>query len=193
MNQVISMNKKQQDITIVKKYANRRLYNTATSIYITLEDLREMIQTGEEFKVVDAKTAEDITRQVLAQIILEQESKGGNLLPINFLKNLIGFYGNNMQDTVPHYLDVAMDAFQTNQERWQGLVQDTFSPKRALDSLDEIGKNNVAMFERTMKMMMPFGGSDAPTKPQAAEPNLSDLQKEIADLKAELKQLKTQS
>ena len=103
------------DKVTIKKYANRRLYDTESSAYITLDRLAEMVREGREFEVVDAKTGEDITRQVLTQIIVEEEARGSTMLPVNFLKQLIGLYGNSMQGMVPQYLEAAMDAFQRNQ------------------------------------------------------------------------------
>lgn len=159
--------RKEGEPTIIKKYANRRLYDTGRSSYVTLDDLCEMVKEGHDFVVQDAKTGEDITRPVLTQIIVEQESNGEqNLLPINFLRNLIGFYGDNMQGLVPNYLDQTLNLFVSNQERMReqinksfgnmgnmGGMQNIFSGTSALE---EMNKQNMAMFERTMKMFTPF-------------------------------------
>src|SRR5258706_1704331 len=148
---------------VVKKYANRRLYNTATSSYVTLEDLAKMIKEGGDFVVYDAKTGEDLTRSVLTQIIVEQEQKGQNLLPINFLRQLIGFYGDSMQFLVPGYLEQAMAAFGRNQEEMRSSLRSTLGMFPFGGQLEEMGKQNMALFERTLKMMTPYGIK--PTEP----------------------------
>ena len=127
------------DVVTIKKYANRRLYDTERSCYITLDDLGAMVRDGRDFRVVDAKSGEDITRQVLTQIIVEEEARGTTMLPINFLKQLIGLYGNSMQNFVPQYLEAAMDAFQRN----QSTVKDAFAGNVFAD----LAKRNMAMFE----------------------------------------------
>jgi polyhydroxyalkanoate synthesis repressor PhaR len=147
-----------QTITI-KKYANRRLYNTATSSYVTLDDLSTMVKQGIEFNVYDAKTSEDITRSVLTQIIVEEEGKAGqNLLPVSFMRQLIGFYGNNMQWLVPKYLEHSMQTLAKNQEQIRSYFQTAFGGMFPFGStLEEMGKQNIAMFERAMRMFSPFG------------------------------------
>src|ERR1700743_2099779 len=147
-----------QTVTI-KKYANRRLYNTATSSYVTLDDLSKMVKEGVEFNVYDAKTSEDITRPVLTQIIVEEEGKTEQtLLPISFLRQLIGFYGDNMQWLVPKYLEHSMGSLAKNQEQLRNYFQTTFGSMFPFGStLEEMGKQNMAMFERAMKMFSPFG------------------------------------
>jgi polyhydroxyalkanoate synthesis repressor PhaR len=150
-----------QTVTI-KKYANRRLYNTATSSYVTLENLAAMVKEGIEFNVYDAKTSEDITRSVLTQIIVEEESKSGanNLLPIGFLRQLIGFYGDSMQWMVPKYLEQSMQSLTTNQDQIRTYFQTTFGKMFPFGStLEQMGKQNIAMFERAMRMFAPFGGA----------------------------------
>src|SRR5271170_6101091 len=149
-----------QSVTI-KKYANRRLYNTATSSYVTLDNLSKMVKEGIEFNVYDAKTSEDITRSVLTQIIVEEESKAGqNLLPINFLRQLIGFYGDNMQWLVPKYLEHSMETLAKNQEQLRGYLQIAFGGMFPFGSTFEVmGKQNLAMFERAMRLFSPFGGA----------------------------------
>src|SRR5207245_10610628 len=140
----------------IKKYANRRLYNTGTSTYVTLEDLAAMVKAGEDFIVHDAKTGEDITRQVLAQIIFEQENKEGqSLLPIAFLRQLIRFYGDSMQMLVPRYLEVSIDSFTREQEKFRQQMAQAFggSPFGALE--DQV-RRNMEMFERTFTMFTPF-------------------------------------
>lgn len=143
----------------IKKYANRRLYNTATSTYVTLEDLSAMVKEGVDFNVYDAKTSEDITRSVLTQIIVEEEGKSGqqNLLPIGFLRQLISFYGDNLQWMVPKYLEQSMEALTGNQDKIREMFQTSFGSIFPFGStLEEMGKQNMAMFERTMQMFNPF-------------------------------------
>jgi polyhydroxyalkanoate synthesis repressor PhaR len=157
-----TMSDAKQTITI-KKYANRRLYNTATSTYVTLGDLAKMVKEGIEFNVYDAKTSEDLTRSVLTQIIVEEEGKAGqNLLPVGFLRQLIGFYGDNMQWMVPKYLEQSMQALSKNQEQIRSYFQNTFGTMFPFGStLEEMSKQNMALFERTLRMFAPFGGAGA--------------------------------
>jgi len=164
------------DKVTIKKYANRRLYDTESSAYITLDRLAEMVREGREFEVVDAKTGEDITRQVLTQIIVDEEARGSTMLPVNFLKQLIGLYGNSMQGMVPQYLEAAMDAFQRNQTAFQ----DAFGGKMFAD----ITKRNMQMFEGASRAFA--GSSDKPKEPaeKPAEEN------ELDQLKAELEALR---
>ncbi len=146
----------------IKKYANRRLYNTATSTYVTLEDLSQMVKDGIEFNVYDAKTSEDITRSVLTQIIVEEESKSGqqNLLPISFLRQLIGFYGDSLQWMVPKYLEQSMESLTGNQDRIREYFQSTSLNIFPFGTtLEDMSKQNMAMFERTMGMFSPFSGN----------------------------------
>src|SRR5580704_11153007 len=143
----------------IKKYANRRLYNTATSSYVTLDDLSKMVKEGVEFNVYDAKTSEDITRNVLTQIIVEEEGKTEQtMLPIGFLRQLIGFYGDNMQWLVPKYLEHSMGTLSKNQEQIRNYFQTAFGGMFPFgNTLEEMGKQNLAMFERAMRMFSPFG------------------------------------
>ena len=140
------MGKSSAKITI-KKYANRRLYDTESSTYITLDRLAAMIREGRDFEVVDAKTGDDITRQVLTQIIVDEESRGSTMLPVNFLRQLIGLYGNSIQGMVPSYLESAMDAFQTN----HSAIRDSFGG----NMLADLAKRNMAMFEEASKAFKP--------------------------------------
>jgi polyhydroxyalkanoate synthesis repressor PhaR len=184
--------------TVVKKYANRRLYNTATSSYVTLEDLATMIKEGGDFVVYDAKTGEDITRSVLTQIIVEQEQKGQNLLPISFLRQLIGFYGDSMQFLVPGYLEQAMVAFAKNQEQMRNNLRATFGIF-PFGQFEEMGKQNIALFERALKMLSPgihdaaapAAEPPAPTaeKTQAEDPHLRRLEDQIDALRQQLEAL----
>jgi polyhydroxyalkanoate synthesis repressor PhaR len=176
----------------IKKYANRRLYNTATSSYVTLEHLAQMVKDGVDFVVLDAKTNEDLTRQVLTQIIIEEEAKGENLLPINFLRQMIGFYGHGMQGLVPRYLDLSMESFSRNQQQIRQYMEETFSGLFPFgDKLNEMGKRNMAMFEDAMKMFSPFPGGARPQGEPAAEADKAETA-EIRDLKAKLDTLQSQ-
>ena len=145
----------------IKKYANRRLYDTESSSYITLDRLAEMVREGREFEVVDAKSGEDITRQVLTQIIVDEESRGSTLLPINFLKQIIGLYGNSMQTFVPQYLEAAMDAFQRN----QSAVRDAFGT----NVLADIAKRNMALFEDAAQAFSRQGAKAATSAKEPAQ------------------------
>ena len=158
----------------IKKYANRRLYNTATSSYVTLDHLCQMVKENVDFEVFDAKTGEDITRPVLTQIIVEEEAKGENLLPISFLRQLISFYGAGMQYMVPTYLDQMMQAFAANQEQVAQAMQKSMGGMFSLgamsdnmEKIEEARRQNIALFQRTMKMFSPFpngaaeGGGEA--------------------------------
>ncbi len=149
---------------VIKKYANRRLYNTATSSYVTLDDLAKLVKEGGEFVVYDAKTGEDITRSVLTQIIVEEEQKGQNLLPISFLRQLIGLYGDSMQLLVPGYLEQAMVAFGRNQEQMRKSLQATFGIF-PFGPFEEMGKQNLALFQRALGMLAPYGAEGKPLQP----------------------------
>jgi hypothetical protein len=180
----------EQPPVVVKKYANRRLYNTESSSYITLDTLAEMVREGRDFIVYDAKSGDDITRSVLTQIIVEEESKGRAMLPTGFLRQLIGFYGNSMQGLVPNYLEQAMSNFASQQEKMRQAMQTTmgsFFPFR----VDDVGRQNAAMMERAMSLFSPF------YQPEGAEPKHASatdaahqaIQEEIASLRAEVSRL----
>jgi polyhydroxyalkanoate synthesis repressor PhaR len=145
---------------IIKKYANRRLYNTQSSSYVTLDHLCEMVKEGVEFEVRDARTGEDITRQVLAQIIFEEENKGGqHLLPIQFLRQLIRFYGDSLQAFVPSYLELSMESFTKNQQEMREKFAEAFGAKFGFKDFEKMSRQNIEMFERAMRMFSPFGGN----------------------------------
>lgn len=155
---------------VIKKYANRRLYNTATSAYVTLDHLSQMVKDKVDFVVYDAKTGEDITRPVLTQIIFEEESKGGQtLLPIPFLRQLISFYGDSLQGVVPQYLEMSMSQFAQNQEQMRRYLQNAFG-FNPFQQFEAMGKQNMAMFENAMRMFNPFGAGQ-PGAPQPPQPN----------------------
>ncbi len=175
---------------VVKKYANRRLYNTESSTYITLDSLAEMVREGRDFVVYDAKTGEDITRSVLTQIIVEEEGKGTAMLPTGFLRQLIGFYGNSLQGLVPGYLEQAMESFASQQEQMRTAMQATmgnFFPFR----VEDVSRQNMQMMERAMGMFAPFlqaGGAvqhGAPAPATEAE-EMEKLRAELAAAQAEL-------
>jgi len=172
----------------IKKYANRRLYNTATSNYVTLNDLAQMIKDANDFFVYDAKSGEDITRQVLTHIIVEQESRGPNLLPISFLRHLISFYGSSVQTLVPNYLEIAMQSFAQNQEQMRGYMQDMLDGLNPFGQFEKIGKQNMAMIENAMKMCAPFypDCADSTGKRTQAEKAVSDHGKGLEDLRLKL-------
>src|SRR3954466_14879163 len=144
---------------VVKKYANRRLYNTESSSYVTLEDLANMVRQGRDFIVFDAKSGEDITRSVLTQIIVEEESKGRSLLPESFLRQLIGFYGDSLQSVLPRYLEFAMAGFARQQEQMRRSVEQAMGGFLPFPGLEEVGKQNMAMLERAMSLFAPFRGA----------------------------------
>jgi polyhydroxyalkanoate synthesis repressor PhaR len=174
---------------VVKKYANRRLYNTESSSYITLDNLAEMVRKGRDFVVYDAKTGDDITRSVLTQIIVEEEGKGQNLLPTAFLRQLIGLYGGAMQGLVPNYLERAMTAFAEQQDQVRASVQKTMGSVTGLfpfGNVEEVSRQNVAMMERAMSMFSPFP-RPGPAAGQKPEEKVSD---EVAALRAEIERLR---
>src|SRR2546423_7998134 len=182
---------------VVKKYANRRLYNTATSSYVTLDDLATLIKESGDFIVHDAKTGEDLTRSALTQIIVEQEQKGQNLLPISFLRQLISFYGDSMQFLVPGYLEQAMVAFARNQDQMRKSLRATFGIF-PFGQFEEMGKQNMALFEQALKMLSPHGrDAKEPTEtppstperksaPEGEDPRLRRLESQIEALREQL-------
>jgi polyhydroxyalkanoate synthesis repressor PhaR len=184
----------------IKKYANRRLYNTATSSYVTLDHLADMVKHGQEFNVYDAKTGEDITRSVLTQIIFEEEGKGGQqLLPIQFLRQLIRFYGDSMQALVPGYLNLSMDSLAKNHDRIREQLTSAFAGKGMLKEFEAITRQNMQMFERAVRMFTPFGAlmktrdeeRDGETSNGAA-PHGGEADEEIAGLKAQIEAMRRQ-
>ncbi|MGJ4941291.1 polyhydroxyalkanoate synthesis repressor PhaR [Bradyrhizobium sp. HKCCYLS1011] len=175
--------------TTIKKYANRRLYNTGTSTYVTLEDLAAMVKEGEDFLVYDAKTGDDITRSVLAQIIFEQENKAGqNLLPTTFLRQLIRFYGDSMQMVVPKYLEQSIDTLTKEQEKFRKQIAETLSGT-PFAPLEEQVRRNMELFQQTFSMFKPF--VPARTEDKAAEPtptddNIDDLRRQMKEMQERL-------
>ena len=189
------MAKSEGPVTI-KKYANRRLYNTGTSTYVTLEDLASMVKSGEDFVVYDAKSGEDITRSVLTQIIFEQENKEGqNLLPIKFLRQLIRFYGDSMQMLVPRYLEVSIDSLTREQEKFREQMAQAFG-MGGFGAIEEQVRRNMEMFERAFAMFAPFArreGQGQPAEPEkGAKPgggDYDDLKRQMEEMQKRLDRL----
>ena len=182
---------------IIKKYANRRLYNTETSSYITLDDLAKLVQAGRVVEVVDAKSGADLTRATLAQIILDEDGQGAALLPVGFLRHLIGFYGHGLQTVVPHYLTMVMDVFQQNQQRLKDETNRTlggFSPFAQLAAMQDLQRAQMARMQEMLAVFNPFlsqAMAKAHEQSQAAiataqSPEIAALKAEIATLKAAL-------
>jgi polyhydroxyalkanoate synthesis repressor PhaR len=179
----------------IKKYANRRLYNTATSSYVTLDHLSRMVKEGVEFTVYDAKTGEDITRSVLTQIIVEEEGKGQNLLPISVLRQLISLYGDSLQFLVPRYLEQAMQTFARNQEQMRQYMQGTLGQLFPFTNFEEMGKQNMALIERAMKMFTPFAAGSVSPRGEAEDTSerLDDLRAQVEALQRKLDDLSDRS
>lgn len=184
----------------IKKYANRRLYNTETSSYVTLDHLADLVRKGRDFIVKDAKTGEDLTRSVLTQIIFELESHGQTLLPVPFLRQLIGFYGDRMQSMVPGYLQCSMEAFTRNQEQLHEAFGTNLDPARAMSAFEDMARQNMAFMENAMRMFTPFGAatddSDAPVgggrssamaaDDSGSERRIETLEQQLAAIHAQL-------
>jgi polyhydroxyalkanoate synthesis repressor PhaR len=192
------MTKTSEPVTI-KKYANRRLYNTGTSTYVTLEDLASMVKGGEDFLVYDAKTGDDITRSVLTQIIFEQENKEGgqNLLPVTFLRQLIRFYGDSMQMLVPRYLEVSIDSLTQQQEKFRSQMAQAFGMS-PFGALEDQARRNMEMFERAFSMFAPFARTGAggepreePSASKTSQPggDLDDLKRQMEEMQRKLERM----
>jgi polyhydroxyalkanoate synthesis repressor PhaR len=186
---------------IVKKYANRRLYNTATSSYVTLDDLSRMVRAGDHFVVYDARSGEDLTRSILTQIILEEDGKGRNLLPINFLRQLIGYYDDSLRAFLPRYLEVSMENFAANQEQIRRYIEGTLGQFFPMSQFEDMARQNMALFQRAATMFTPLHGganataapdhdrADAPHRPTEPAP---DTSQEIKDLNEKIEVLEKQ-
>jgi polyhydroxyalkanoate synthesis repressor PhaR len=183
----------------IKKYANRRLYNTGTSTYVTLEDLATMVKSGEDFAVFDAKTGDDITRSVLTQIIFEQENKEGaqNLLPINFLRQLIRFYGDSMQMLVPRYLETSIDSLTREQQKFRDQMSQAFGVS-PFGALDEQVRRNMEVFQRAFSMFTPFARRDeengeaekpATSSSSGSSGDLDELKRQLDDMRKKVERL----
>jgi polyhydroxyalkanoate synthesis repressor PhaR len=194
----VQKKKEGDEPVVIKKYANRRLYNTDSSTYVTLDDLAEMVKDNRDFLVYDAKTGEDITRSVLTQIIFEQEGRGQNLLPINFLRQLIRFYDDNMQKLVPSYLEFSLDSLAKEQEKFQKQIADAWGAK-AFDSVQEQVQRNLAIFENALSAFSPFGGetpggskraeSPKKDKPERTSEEIDALKDQLASMQSKLDEL----
>jgi polyhydroxyalkanoate synthesis repressor PhaR len=147
-------------VAVVKKYANRRLYNTATSSYVTLDDLSKMVRHGDHFVVYDAKSGEDLTRSILTQIILEEDSKGRNLLPINFLRQLIGFYDDSLRAFLPRYLELSMENFARNQAQIRRYIEGTLGRFFPIGPFEDMARQNMEIFQRAATMFTPLPGAE---------------------------------
>ncbi len=182
---------KPADIVTIKKYANRRLYNTASSSYVTLEDLSTMVKEGTDFVVFDAKSGDEITRSVLTQIIFEQENRGQNLLPIQFLRQLIRFYGDSVQAVVPSYLEMSLEAFTRQREHFK----EAWSSNMAIEAFQDQTRKNIELFEQAVRMFQPFragrdnAGAPAPT----GEDDVTALRRELAAMQKRLDALSTKA
>ena len=191
-------NSENEPVTI-KKYANRRLYNTETSSYVTLDHLAKMVKEGKNFVVRDAKSGDDITRTVLTHIIVEEESKGQNLLPINFLRHLISFYGDSLQSLVPQYLDYSMQSFARNKDQMRDYMSNSADDASPVGQFEEMGKQNMAIFENAVNMLSSmYGGStsgpaaakaDPPTAPAGKGDQMEELKAKIDQMQKQLDQL----
>lgn len=186
------------DPIIIKKYANRRLYNTAKSSYVTLDHLAEMVREGQEFVVRDAKSGEDITRSVLTQIIFEEEAKGASMLPTNFLRQIISLYGDSLQSVVPGYLEASMQTFARHQEEMRAQVGRMFGSNPAIGNLEAMTRQNMEWFDQAMRMFSPFGGAggggakpaaQAPAEKSSRNEELDVLKSQLAEMQSQLNKL----
>jgi polyhydroxyalkanoate synthesis repressor PhaR len=192
-------NEATEQVAVVKKYANRRLYNTASSSYITLDELCQMVRDGKDFVVFDAKSGEDITRSVLTQIILEEDSKGRNLLPIKFLRQLIGFYDDSLHAFLPRYLELSMENFARNQDQMRSYMEETFGRFFPLNQFEDMARQNMALLQRAASMFSPFPAEGsaqaspgpAPQGPPEA-PRGAELGNEVRELRSRMEALQRQ-
>lgn len=178
----------QDGVTIIKKYANRRLYNTSSSSYITLEDLAKMVRENIEFKVLDAKSGDDITRSILTQIIMDEEANGGEMLPVGFLRQLIGMYGNSMQTLMPSYLEASMDNFRQNQAN----IRDAFEKGMSTGPLAALHETNMAMMRAAAETFIPGSkkrAPSAPAEPARADNEIDALKEQMAAMQKKLDEL----
>ncbi|MEG1452110.1 polyhydroxyalkanoate synthesis repressor PhaR [Brevundimonas sp.] len=188
---------------VIKKYANRRLYNTATSSYVTLDDLAQMVRQGIEFTVHDAKSNDDLTRQILTQIIFEQENRGEALLPVQFLRQLIGYYGDNMQAVLPSYLEMSLDRFTRQQDELRQQFNKAFSQSPGGNLMEDAVRQNMAIFERTMRMFPGFGYNAASTEapapaasdssPESKNDDLNEMRRQMDAMREQLDRLSKSS
>lgn len=189
------MTDSEKEPIVIKKYANRRLYNTATSSYVTLDHLSQMVKSGNDFVVYDAKSNDDITRSVLTQIIFEEEAKGQNLLPIKFLRQLIRYYGDSLQVVVPDYLDMSMQSFTDNQEQMREALPQNLTGSSVYKQFEELGRQNMTMFSQAMQMFSPTAFSNpskqtaTPASTAANSGDSSESQQMMTELKEQMAQM----
>ena len=176
-----------EETVIIKKYANRRLYNTSSSSYITLDDLAQMTRNGVEFQVLDAKTGADITHSILTQIIMEEEAHGEHMLPVSFLRQLISMYGNSMQAMMPSYLEASMENFRENQVK----LQEAFKSSMGAEAFAKMAETNMAMFNAAAQAFMPGAkaASPAPQASPARDDELDSLRAQMAAMQKKLDKL----
>ncbi len=191
----------EEGVAIVKKYANRRLYNTASSSYVTLDDLSKMVREGDDFVVFDAKTGEDLTRSILTQIILEEDGKGRNLLPTKFLRQLIGYYDDSLHAFLPRYLEMSMENFSSNQDQIRNYIEGTVGRFFPLNQFEDMTRQNIALFQQaatlfgaggtggTSERMPDTNGAASPTQAGDPERDIQALNEKIESLQAELSKL----
>ena len=193
----------EEGVAVVKKYANRRLYNTASSSYVTLDDLSKMVRDGENFVVFDAKTGEDLTRSILTQIIMEEDNKGRNLLPTNFLRQLIRYYDDSLRAFLPRYLEMSMENFSSNQDQIRHYIEGTFGRFFPINQFEDMARQNIALFQQAATMFNPAAGGSGETSERSDSPNgtaspseesdpeqeIQALNKKIESLQAELSKL----
>ncbi len=177
--------KQDGDTVIIKKYANRRLYNTSSSSYITLDDLSKMTREGTEFKVVDAKSGDDITHSILTQIIMEEEASGEHMLPVSFLRDLISMYGNSMQSMMPHYLEAAMTNFRENQSK----LHEAFRQGIGNNPLAKIAETNIAMMRAATKAFIPGAKTTNTADASSNQDELAELRKQMAAMQKKLDEI----
>ncbi|MEM7700578.1 MAG: polyhydroxyalkanoate synthesis repressor PhaR [Pseudomonadota bacterium] len=183
-----SMDGAEEGVTIIKKYANRRLYNTSSSSYITLDDLAKMVRENVEFQVVDAKSGEDITHSILTQIIMDEEANGEQMLPVSFLRQLIGMYGNSMQNLMPSYLEASMDNFRQNQAN----IRDAFEKGMSSGPLAAIHETNMAMMRAAADTLLPGNKKrvpSAPAEPSGSQTEIDTLKEQMAAMQKKLDEL----
>ena len=176
----------------IKKYANRRLYNTATSCYVTLDYLARLVRDGADFAVYDAKTGEDITRSVLTHIIVEEEAKGQSMLPVSFLRHLISFYGDSLQVIVPRYLEYTMQMFARNQEQMREYMGSAFDGLVPFGTIEEMGKHQMAIFEQAMRMFSPFQGLEQASDHKGGGESHSVTEEQIGELRSRVNHMQKQ-
>jgi polyhydroxyalkanoate synthesis repressor PhaR len=187
---VVNKAKSGGDVIVIKKYANRRLYDTSTSQYVTLDHLRELVKDGTDFQVLDAKSGEDLTRGVLAQIIFEEEARGANLLPVDFLRQLISYYGDSLQSVVPDYLQMSMNNFSEQQDEFRSKMSEAMtSPTASLAMIEEQTRRNMEMFGQAMSMFTPFAApAETPAPPAASPPSAAEDDTSETDDVAKMRQ-----